>query len=755
VQSNTEKQTFQPENQAPAEAPPRPVPLTPIPENIPETLKQTPQWVCWAYDWVTDSEEPEKSKWAKVPKNAHTGGNAQSTNEKTWADFGTAWKRYANSRGKIDGIGFVVSDRDVYAAIDLDHVVENGKIIGPKAARFVEMVASYWEISPSGTGLRCFVKATLPPEGRKRGNVECYEDGRYLTVTGHRVGDVRDVVEQQAAVEQFHAEAFPARKPKTDRIEPVPLSLSDSELLEKALNSKNGGKIRALLDGDISDYGDDHSSADLALCSRLAFFSGGDPVRLDSWFRCSRLYRDKWDKRHYSNGQTYGQATIEKAISGCSNFYDPDKARKARGKATTSPKAAPMTVAPAPSATDQPDAVQEQNWRDGLLLNGVGNPKRSYANTLLFVRQYPKWAGRWSRNEMANEPYLDGARLASGVVGDLISQCERELGFSPSTEYVERAINQAADERPFHPVRDYLRSLKWDGKPRLKAAAVIFWGSKLALHLTYLRKWMISAVARAMQPGCKVDTALVLVGPQGIGKSSFWDVLGSPWFSDTEMDGGKDGLMQLHSAWIYEWGEIDRVTSVRAAEEVKGFLASREDTFRAPYARAPQTHPRSSVIVGSTNKTRFLNDSSGSRRFWIVPVTKKVPIEQLRKFRDLYWAEAVAAFDAGEQWWLTEAEDAERNTAADDHQVEDSWTEKAADWTASWTKQEDSAPEAKKRGGFKLADLLAGLGVELARQGKQEQMRASAILERLGYERKRVRVGTELPYLWTKKEGKK
>lgn len=446
------------------------------------------------------------------------------------------------------------------------------------------------------------------------------------------------------------------------------------------------------------------------------------------------------------------QAEILRAFGLPEKPEKPEKAKKTRGAAAlpaltvTPAQAPPFASAAAAVATaaaslpDPPETEEAQDWRAGLLLNGANNPKRSYANTLLFVRQYPKWAGRWSRNEMANEPFLDGARLASGVVGDLISHCERELGFSPSTEYVERAINQAADDRPFHPVREYLRSLKWDKKIRHKTAAFDFWGTKETLHAIYFRKWMISAVARAMRPGCKVDTALVLVGAQGLGKSSFWDVLGSPWFSDTEMDGGKDGLMQLHGAWIYEWGEIDRVTSIRAAEEVKGFLASREDNFRAPYARTTQTHPRSSVIVGSTNKTRFLNDSSGSRRFWIVPITKKIPIDKLREVKDQLWAEAVAAFDAGKQWWLTEAEDASRDAAADEHQVEDSWTERAAGWVSG-------------QGGFTLADLLEKLGVEHGRQGKADQMRASAILERLGYERKKVRDKKQTYYRWSKKEG--
>lgn len=321
-QQRTPKNSSRDQSNSPAA---RPHALAPISANIPERLRQVPQWVCWRYELREDKKSGHK--WTKIPVNAQTGGNAMSNEPDTWSDFEKAWQRYDANRATLDGVGFVLTDEDMFAGIDLDHVVTNGQITDPKADQIKEQINSYWEISPSGQGLRCFVIANLPPQGRKCGNIECYEDGRFLTMTGHIIGKVRDVEEQQVEVEQFHAAYFSAKQPTTERRDPVPLSLSDADLLNRARQSKNGDKIGALLDGNISGY-PSKSEADLALCSLLAFWSGGDATRLDGWFRSSHLCADKWDKRHYSDGRTYGEATVEKAISGCVNFYDPNRKKR-------------------------------------------------------------------------------------------------------------------------------------------------------------------------------------------------------------------------------------------------------------------------------------------------------------------------------------------------------------------------------------------------------------------------------------------
>src|SRR5262249_55182216 len=150
-----------------------------------------------------------------------------------------------------------------------------------------------------------------------------------------------------------------------------------------------------------------------------------------------------------------------------------------------------------------------------------------------------------------------------------------------------------------------------------------------------IRAWFVSAVARARQPGCKVDTALILIGSQGHYKSSFFRALGAPWFVDTQIDlSNKDAYMQLAAAWVYELPEIENITWAKQAGQIKGFVSSQVDRYRPPYERAVQEVKRGCVIVGTTNEDRFLSDSTGSRRFWCLSVTKVVDVEAVKAARD-------------------------------------------------------------------------------------------------------------------------
>lgn len=221
------------------------------------------------------------------------------------------------------------------------------------------------------------------------------------------------------------------------------------------------------------------------------------------------------------------------------------------------------------------------------------------------------------------------------------------------------AVVAVAKEHAYHPVADYLGRLPaWDGRTD--------WAEQLAtkamrlpptdvLSRTLLKKFLIAAVARALDPGCKVDTVLVLIGPQGKRKSSFFYELagGAEFFGDTPVNlRDKDSYLALHKVWIYEWGELE--TKRRAADTsvVKTFLTGRHDIIRPPYGRTTEAMPRSCIIVGTTNEDTFLDDPTGSRRFWPVSVPDKLDLDWLRANRDSVWAQAVALYRAGEAWWV-------------------------------------------------------------------------------------------------------
>jgi primase-polymerase (primpol)-like protein len=155
--------------------------LKPLPQNIPDQLKQYDQWVLW-------KAKPIEDKWTKVPYDAKNGQKAKSNNPGTWNDFNTVYYTYKNSNGKYDGIGFVPSENDPFTGVDLDHC-RNAKTgtIDSWAMRIIDQLNSYTEISPSGTGVRIFIKAKLPPGRRKGRRIEVYDTKHYLTMTGHKL----------------------------------------------------------------------------------------------------------------------------------------------------------------------------------------------------------------------------------------------------------------------------------------------------------------------------------------------------------------------------------------------------------------------------------------------------------------------------------------------------------------------------------------------------------------------------------------
>jgi hypothetical protein len=191
-------------------------------------------------------------------------------------------------------------------------------------------------VSPSGTGVKLFAEGQVPPGGNRRGKIEFYSRGRYFTVTGQRLdGSSATVEARQAELEKLHAEVFkppaPRSRPFKDRA--ADGALDDAALLHKAMGEKNGARFAALWMGDTSGHGGDASAADLALCAKLAFYTGPDPARIDHLFRQSGLMRPKWDETHYSDGRTYGQATIHKALEGRTEFYGGQR----NGKAESTP----------------------------------------------------------------------------------------------------------------------------------------------------------------------------------------------------------------------------------------------------------------------------------------------------------------------------------------------------------------------------------------------------------------------------------
>ncbi|TGQ51623.1 hypothetical protein EN836_22990 [Mesorhizobium sp. M1C.F.Ca.ET.193.01.1.1] len=309
---------------------------------------------------------------------------------------------------------------------------------------------------------------------------------------------------------------------------------------------------------------------------------------------------------------------------------------------------------------------------------------------------------------------------------------------------VRDVVELEARSHPYHPVREYLDGLIWDGCPRLSRFFLDYCGAAVegeteadrAAALRYVeavtRCFFISAVARVYKPGCKADAMIVLEGRQGTLKSRLLRVLAvrDEWFSDSlphDLE-SKDARAHLAGRWIVEMSEVAQVRRSEI-ETVKAFLSCPIDRYRPAYGRTDVAVPRQCVFAGSTNADTYLQDPTGNRRFWPLRV-EKIDLEAVAKIVDQLWAEAVAAWRAGEQWWLAQDIEAIAADQQEDRVVTDPWHDKIADFINSrlngvW---------------FTTADVLTYLDIDPARRDRAHEMRVGAVLRRLKCERKKQRL---------------
>jgi putative DNA primase/helicase len=281
-------------------------------------LMELPHWVVWRY-------ESPGGKTTKVPYSAETGRHASSTNRATWSSYSVA----EAAGPDYDGLGFVVTSTP-YLGVDLDHCLDPDKrTLAPWAQAIVDRLRSYTEVTPSGRGVRVWVRGTLPPGGRKKGGLgpdgagaaELYAEGRFFCVTGEHLAGTPDRIEpREVELVTIHRELFEPTIPPKAPCPAVDLNLDDTALLERARMAANGAAFASLWDGEDNRY-PSRSEGDLALCAHLAFWTGRDATHIDRLFRASSRFRAKWDERHRGDGRTYGELTIAKAISGCRDSY--------------------------------------------------------------------------------------------------------------------------------------------------------------------------------------------------------------------------------------------------------------------------------------------------------------------------------------------------------------------------------------------------------------------------------------------------
>ncbi|WP_185460808.1 virulence-associated E family protein [Listeria rocourtiae] len=308
----------------------------------------------------------------------------------------------------------------------------------------------------------------------------------------------------------------------------------------------------------------------------------------------------------------------------------------------------------------------DKRWMHKLSVNRNGKVASSAPNILLILENDPYLKGKFGYNEfnyrmslLGNVPWRKIKKLDEKKdLDDSALRNYLETVYEISgRDKIKDALREIMHRQRFHPVRDYLNGLEWDGKERLDAVIIDYLGAEDSEYTRVVtRKTFAAAVARVVVPGTKFDQVLTLTGKQGLGKSTLLDKLGKEWYSDSLEDlHGKAAYELLQGYWIMELGELSALNKTEV-EKAKAFISAREDRFRVAYGENVQGFPRQCIFIATTNDNTFLRDGTGNRRFWPIEVhgygKKSVFTDLKEDVVDQIWAEAFVRYQEGETLYL-------------------------------------------------------------------------------------------------------
>lgn len=367
-------------------------------------------------------------------------------------------------------------------------------------------------------------------------------------------------------------------------------------------------------------------------------------------------------------------------------------------------------------------------WKAKLRYGDAGELRPTLANLATLLNHHPDWRGVLWYDEFSGDvikrrlPPVSNATL--GEWTDLDSRktrvwLEEHFDLETLNEVIDDAVTVVGDMHAVHVVREYLEPLRWDRRPRLKTAAMRYFGAEdNPVHRFVLQAWMIGAVKRVYEPGVKFDNVLVLEGAQAIGKSTALEILGCGWHAESITDpGSKDSLVTLRGKFIVEFSELDALGRVEVSR-VKQHVSAKRDVYRQPYGKRSVTVPRQNVFAATCNPDKYLRDETGGRRFWPVRCGP-IDIEALRRDLDQLWAEAVHLARQGEQFWATRDMEYLRK-AQEERYMEDPWEEPIMEF-------------AYGKDQLLISEVLDCLRVDLPKQTQADKNRVAKVLGRLGY----------------------
>lgn len=642
-------------------------------------LAHVKRWVAWQ-----TQDRPGADKPTKTPINPATGGNAAADKPSTWASRAAAEQRAeqlpkpygAGGAGIILGIheGLAIGGLDLDTCCDPD--------TGNLAAwtePFMNALGTYAETSPSGTGIKLFFRydpAALPDLQQAMGT----KTGKQWKQQG---GD------HPPGVELYLCNRFFAVT--DDALDAAPIEFIPTETLVHVIRDLGPAAFRKPKPSGSAGSGDQSRSAKvMATAARVKGRSGSFEE-----FVAALDFEPDTSAWKSEKGEANGGRELRRTWDNCR-------------------------------------AKPEQEWLKQCQTTKEGDPRGNLFNAMIALRSCPELRGAFRLDEMLRAPVvLDRAEpggmrpVTDADVSHMQEQLQREGLETLSKDVAHQAVDLRAAENAFHPVRDYLNALRWDGEKRVHGWLHSYLG---ASHGAYSERigtmFLVGMVARIMRPGCKLDYMMVLEGAQGARKSTACAILGSGWFSDAmpDINGGKDVAQHLNGKWLIEIAELAALGKAENAK-LKSFITRDTERYRPSYGRKEVIEPRQCVFIGTTNQAAYLRDETGGRRFWPVKVGL-IDTDALKRDRDQLFAEAVRLYRGGAQWWPDSTFEAEHIRPAQEARFEvDAWEDAIAEWLQG--KDETTV----------LAVARMALSMETPRLGTAEQRRISAILERLGWVR--------------------
>jgi predicted P-loop ATPase len=381
-------------------------------------------------------------------------------------------------------------------------------------------------------------------------------------------------------------------------------------------------------------------------------------------------------------------------------------------------------------------AQVDTRWTQSLAVNKSGEPLPTLENALIALRNDNTLKDRLSFDQMRRAPMINNSP-PQAIEDDDITDIQEYMQVTGikriSRDTTRQAVVAYCGDHPYHPVRQYLDGLEWDGVDR--SLRSYLGAADDAYNNKICSLFLISMVARIYQPGCKVDYMLVLEGPQGVLKSTACRVLFSDeYFSDNlpDITTGKDVQVHLRGKWGIEIAELHAFNRAESTL-LKQFISRQHERYRPPYGHMEVLEPRQCVFIGSTNKDTYLKDETGGRRFWPV-ITGTIDIDTLRQDRDQLLAQATHQFKSGTAWWPDHA--FEESTIVPEQNArydQDAWLETVSINLVNLAETSTIA-------------VARGLGIETARLDRGQQLRIAAIMRELKWKQKHTRSGN----IWVK-----